>query len=525
MFSTISLFVTFFGSCLTMPELTSAPKVDGIFILGRNETSKKMVIVKNDHTMLYCNISGYPEPTVTWFKNGKVLTSQKDAVKPSQKAKLSRQWWIYRASSTDDGNYTCAATNAFGSDSRWSLIEVGQKPTVMILTPQRTYLEGDNATVVCNASGHPPLTVEWFSSKLGQVKIVDLISQDKGRIYSVVTCSSQASCQSELHVTNIVYTDLDTFVCQARSHFATARGEFKVQIKFPPKRLSEDSVAVVYWWDGNLPALRCTVQSHERAQLTWHTPISHRDGIKMVCQEKTGFQETILTSHCLVTLDDREDLGINISQISGDYLCYAENSLGKILVQQYHVQQAYLPLAVEFEVIGFGDDDVTLSYHVLQQDNNPPASLLHIKSKDIQYKKEYNLMQDVSTHKHGMVTLPGVKKGLEYNVSMSALNLAGSGPWTHKLIFYGMSVASTSSSSVQTSATTPTSRPARERLNVFTSASAFNLSVTNMGVTESGKENRKVTIGVNTKVNTAVTWPQSAFNLMNMLPFLLLITL
>lgn len=83
----------------------------------------------------------------------------------------------------------------------------------------------------------------------------------------------------------------------------------------------------------------------------------------------------------------------------------------------------------------------------------------------------------------------------------------------------GMPVASTPSpSSVETSATTQTSSPTREKQRVFTAPSYFNTSLNDVAVTVADVRSTGVTIGV----STGVSWPHFALPL---LPSLLMITL
>ena len=61
---------------------------------------------------LYCNASGNPVPTITWTRNGSVLTSS--VLRISFGAE-SRELTITTVNRTDTGEYRCVANNSVGN--------------------------------------------------------------------------------------------------------------------------------------------------------------------------------------------------------------------------------------------------------------------------------------------------------------------------------------------------------------------------------------------------------------------------
>lgn len=67
-------------------------------------------VTKGDNLQLMCRASGFPTPTMTWYKNGqKFKTNSKSLILESQN-KTSRLY-IQSADNTDEGTYICLATN------------------------------------------------------------------------------------------------------------------------------------------------------------------------------------------------------------------------------------------------------------------------------------------------------------------------------------------------------------------------------------------------------------------------------
>ena len=68
-------------------------------------------VTDSDNVTLFCNASGNPVPTISWTRNGSVLTSS--VLRISFGAE-SRELTITIVNRTDRGEYRCAANNSVG---------------------------------------------------------------------------------------------------------------------------------------------------------------------------------------------------------------------------------------------------------------------------------------------------------------------------------------------------------------------------------------------------------------------------
>ena len=69
--------------------------------------------VTEDHNVnLFCNASGNPVPTITWTRNGSVLTSSVPRISFGEESKELKITSINRA---DKGEYRCVANNSEGN--------------------------------------------------------------------------------------------------------------------------------------------------------------------------------------------------------------------------------------------------------------------------------------------------------------------------------------------------------------------------------------------------------------------------
>ena len=64
---------------------------------------------------MVCRAGGVPRPTITWVK---VVAGNEKSVGEGE------QFTIANTSGSDDGKYTCRATNELGSDSREVILNV-----------------------------------------------------------------------------------------------------------------------------------------------------------------------------------------------------------------------------------------------------------------------------------------------------------------------------------------------------------------------------------------------------------------
>nr|XP_022327701.1 hemicentin-1-like isoform X2 [Crassostrea virginica] len=90
-------------SVTSIVPLRGAPK------LGKMDTSKNVVL--GDDLEITCDVSGYPYPTVNWFKDGKPLMSDKRITLSDNGVYRKAILGINNLEFEDKGEYTCTATS------------------------------------------------------------------------------------------------------------------------------------------------------------------------------------------------------------------------------------------------------------------------------------------------------------------------------------------------------------------------------------------------------------------------------
>lgn len=93
--------------------------------------SQDMLIPLNTYLILSCTSRGSPPDTFTWKKDdGSVVqsTSITTVVHDAEHAVFRADYYIGRATTSDNGTYTCNVTNPIGSDNNTiSVAVVGMK--------------------------------------------------------------------------------------------------------------------------------------------------------------------------------------------------------------------------------------------------------------------------------------------------------------------------------------------------------------------------------------------------------------
>jgi len=114
-----------------------------------------MVVNESGTASFQCEAEGNPEPKVTWLKRNISLPADKRVV-PSRGGLM-----ITDVTSQDEGMYTCVARNILGEITSSAALSV-QVGAVISLKPSSVIVEeGQNVSLVCQATGQPTPTVAW----------------------------------------------------------------------------------------------------------------------------------------------------------------------------------------------------------------------------------------------------------------------------------------------------------------------------------------------------------------------------
>ncbi|XP_077540886.1 cell adhesion molecule DSCAM-like [Haemaphysalis longicornis] len=137
---------------LTIARKPDAPKIQPFQLPARVKAGNKVSAT--------CNLeSGTPPVTFSWHKDGSDITSFSKDI--SYASNIMSVLAIPSASLDSQGNYTCSASNAYGSDSHTVQLKV-EMPPVWVVEPKDAFgTIGGMLNLTCLASGSPTPTIIW----------------------------------------------------------------------------------------------------------------------------------------------------------------------------------------------------------------------------------------------------------------------------------------------------------------------------------------------------------------------------
>uniref|UniRef100_A0A672SX24 Neural cell adhesion molecule 1-B-like n=1 Tax=Sinocyclocheilus grahami TaxID=75366 RepID=A0A672SX24_SINGR len=149
-----------------------------------------------------CLVKGVPTPNISW-----IFPSPADDSRykfNSDKSELT----ISAVTRSDFGEYVCIATNKIGENSATFILDVSEHPTVVLDQTKLTVIPGETGSVICNATGHPTPTVQWFRKttreKMTNVEGSELILEDvmpsDGGLYSCVASNTVGTTSEDFQL-------------------------------------------------------------------------------------------------------------------------------------------------------------------------------------------------------------------------------------------------------------------------------------------------------------------------------------
>ncbi|XP_043238684.1 hemicentin-1-like isoform X2 [Amphibalanus amphitrite] len=235
---------------------------------------------------LHCDVTGLPDPTVTWLRSSVPLQSS-GLVKVA-----GGRLHLLAVKGSDAGTYTCAAENDYGRDTAPVTLNIGSAPVIIVRDYDVPIAYGGSTTLPCVAVGSPEPTVRW--SRPGQ-RLTDVT--DAGTL-------------------NIDYATMDDagpYTCTATNEYGTDTVTVNVTVRGAVPPVLSDVPAGLSVELGSPLSLPCAVLSAlPPPTLRWH-----HDGLPVV---EGGGRWLRADGTLRITAARRRD--------AGEYTCTAENAAG-----------------------------------------------------------------------------------------------------------------------------------------------------------------------------------------------------
>ncbi|NXI34882.1 NCAM1 protein, partial [Galbula dea] len=353
---------------------------------------------------LACDADGFPEPTVTWTKDGEPIEEADDEEKYSFNSDGS-ELIIKQVEKSDEAEYTCIAENKAGEQDATIHLKVFAKPKITYVENKTAMELEEQITLTCEASGDPIPSITWRTSTRN-------ISNEEKTLDGRIVVHSHARVSS-LTLKEIQYTDAGEYVCTASNTIGQDSQAMYLEVQYAPKLLGP---VAVYTWEGNQVNITCEVFAYPSAVISWF-----RDGQLLPSSNYSNIKiyNTPSASYLEVTPDSENDFG--------NYNCTAVNRIGQessefILVQADTPSSPSIDRVEPYSStaqVEFGEPDATGGVPILK------------------YKAEWRALGEGEWHSklydakeanvEGMITITGLKPETTYSVRLSAVNGKGVG--------------------------------------------------------------------------------------------------
>ncbi|XP_043950846.1 peroxidasin isoform X1 [Drosophila biarmipes] len=109
------------------------------------------------HVLLDCAASGWPQPDIQWFVNGRQLSQST----PSLQLQANGSLILLQPTQLSAGTYRCEARNSLGSVQATARIELKELPEILTAPQSQTIKLGKAFVLECDADGNPLPTIDW----------------------------------------------------------------------------------------------------------------------------------------------------------------------------------------------------------------------------------------------------------------------------------------------------------------------------------------------------------------------------
>ncbi|KFU89414.1 Neural cell adhesion molecule 1, partial [Chaetura pelagica] len=353
---------------------------------------------------LACDADGFPEPTMTWTKDGEPIEQADDEEKYSFNYDGS-ELIIKKVDKNDEAEYVCIAENKAGEQDATIHLKVFAKPKITYVENKTAMELEDQITLTCEASGDPIPSITWRTSTRN-------ISNEEKTLDGRIIVRSHARVSS-LTLKDIQYTDAGEYVCTASNTIGQDSQAMYLEVQYAPKL---QGPVAVYTWEGNQVNITCEVFAYPSAVISWF-----RDGQLLPSSNYSNIKiyNTPSASYLEVTPDSENDFG--------NYNCTAVNRIGQES-SEFILVQADTPSAPAIDRVEPYSSTAQVEFDEPEATGGVPI---------LKYKAEWRAVGEAEWNSRlydakeanleGTITITGLRPETTYSVRLSAVNGKGVG--------------------------------------------------------------------------------------------------
>nr|DBA18217.1 TPA: hypothetical protein GDO54_016492 [Pyxicephalus adspersus] len=311
-------------------------------IADNEEELVTMTAVLDTSINIECLVTGDPTPQINWLKNGLPL-SISSQIRLISSGKILR---ISRIQKSDEGSYTCMASNRAGVDRKNYTLKVYIAPTIdgANITEELITIKGNPTTIKCIADGYPKPHISWLKDgkDIGYVPTEDTI----------------------LRILDTELNDVGRYTCTATNEAGSVSKHVLLNVLEPPHINGSENVDELSVTINTQLELDCYTTGFPPPVINWL-----KDGQLLSETENMHF---IKGGQILrITSAQEESIGL--------YTCLASNNAGntkKEFAVKVHMPPNIAGISVIHNITSLKNKQITLE---CKSDAVPPPEIMWIK--------------------------------------------------------------------------------------------------------------------------------------------------
>nr|XP_053650237.1 hemicentin-1-like [Cherax quadricarinatus] len=339
-----------------------------------------IAVVSGQPVSLECEVSGYPQPDITWtYENQELIPDDNVLINNN---KLSIESVVVDLA----GKYQCQVVNSVGQAVKRFTLQVTEAPFITGSGDEETVtvIEGDSASLHCVASGQPPPIISWSKEGVG-IRVDDNMGVSWGGRTLLIQYVSQE--------------DGGRYTCLASNPAGNHSRDFRIQVLQAPQLIEAPKEVVAV--SGEVVSLVCSFDGHPQPKISWYF-----EGAP------AAIAENLLPSGALQHFPVRPEH-------AGNYTCIADNEAGR--ANHSLTLTILTPPSVEVQkkrVVVVSGEAATLHCY---GKGTPPPILTWLKGHQV-----INESPEFQVGKNGSLYLPKVTPSLAGTYICNARSPAGS---------------------------------------------------------------------------------------------------
>ncbi|XP_004646424.1 neural cell adhesion molecule 1 isoform X2 [Octodon degus] len=363
---------------------------------------------------LVCDADGFPEPTMSWTKDGEPIENEEEDEKYIF-SDDSSELTIRKVDKNDEAEYVCIAENKAGEQDASIHLKVFAKPKITYVENQTAMELEEQVTLTCEASGDPIPSITWRTStrNISSEEKASWTRPEKQETLDGHMVVRSHARVSSLTLKSIQYTDAGEYICTASNTIGQDSQSMYLEVQYAPKL---QGPVAVYTWEGNQVNITCEVFAYPSATISWF-----RDGQLLPSSNYSNIKiyNTHSASYLEVTPDSENDFG--------NYNCTAVNRIGQESLE-FILVQADTPSSPSIDQVEPYSSTAQVQFDEPEATGGVPI---------LKYKAEWRALGEEVWHSkwydakeanmEGIVTIMGLKPETTYAVRLAALNGKGLG--------------------------------------------------------------------------------------------------